>query len=117
MAEATIGALTNLATATPADRGVVAALTQANARLTKQLEDNSAELWELRALLHKNDVRSVAKELLTHHKVITAGSMATKLEALARASPENSRNPAINRRPLEWITWEVVKQTENDVQG
>jgi hypothetical protein len=53
MAESTIGALANLATATAADRGVVAALTQANSRLAKQLEDNSAKLRELRALLHK----------------------------------------------------------------
>jgi hypothetical protein len=44
MAEATIGALANLATATAADRGVVAALTQANSRLVKQLEENSSEL-------------------------------------------------------------------------
>jgi hypothetical protein len=36
MAEYTIGALANLATATAADRGVVAALTQANSRLAKQ---------------------------------------------------------------------------------
>jgi hypothetical protein len=41
MAEATIGALSNLATAIAADRGVVAALTQDNARIAKQLEDNS----------------------------------------------------------------------------
>jgi hypothetical protein len=41
MAEATIGALSNLATAIAADRGVVVALTQANSRLAKQLEDNS----------------------------------------------------------------------------
>jgi hypothetical protein len=53
MAKATIGALANLATATAADRGVVAALTQANSRLAKQLEDNSAELRELKALLNK----------------------------------------------------------------
>jgi hypothetical protein len=53
MAEATIGALANLATATAADQGVVAALTQANARLAKQLEDNSNELRELKALLKK----------------------------------------------------------------
>jgi hypothetical protein len=53
MAEATIGALANLATATAADRGVVAALTQANSRLAKQLEDNSTELRELEALLKK----------------------------------------------------------------
>jgi hypothetical protein len=53
MAESTIGALANLSTATAADRGVVAALTQANSRLSKQLEDNSSELRELKALLHK----------------------------------------------------------------
>jgi hypothetical protein len=52
MAEATIGALANLVTATAADRGVVAALTQANSRLVKQLEDTSSELRELKALLH-----------------------------------------------------------------
>jgi hypothetical protein len=38
MAEATIGALANLATATASDIGVVAALTHANSRLFKQLE-------------------------------------------------------------------------------
>jgi hypothetical protein len=53
MAEATIGALANLATATSADRGVVATLTKANARLAKQLEDNSNELRELEALIKK----------------------------------------------------------------
>jgi hypothetical protein len=53
MVEATIGALSNLATATAADRGVVAALTQANSRLVKQLDDNSSELRELKALLDK----------------------------------------------------------------
>jgi hypothetical protein len=53
MAEATIGTLSNLATATAADRGVVVALTQANFRLAKQLEDNSTELRELKALLNQ----------------------------------------------------------------
>jgi hypothetical protein len=53
MAKAMIGALANLAAATAADRGVVAALTQANSRLAKQLEDNSTELRELKALLKK----------------------------------------------------------------
>jgi hypothetical protein len=53
MAEATIGALDNLATATAADRGVVATLTEANARLIKHLEDNSNELRELKALIKK----------------------------------------------------------------
>jgi hypothetical protein len=53
MAEATIGALSNLATATAADRAVVAALTQANSRLAKQLEENSSELREFKSLLHQ----------------------------------------------------------------
>jgi phage shock protein A len=53
MAEATIGAQSNPATATAADRGVVATLTAANARLVKQLEDNSNELRELKALIKK----------------------------------------------------------------
>jgi hypothetical protein len=44
MAESAIGALSNLAMATAADRSVVAALTKANTRLVKQLEDNSNEL-------------------------------------------------------------------------
>jgi hypothetical protein len=53
MAEATIDALANLATATAADRGVVAALAQANSHLVKQLEENSSELRELKALLNQ----------------------------------------------------------------
>jgi hypothetical protein len=53
MAEATIGALANLATATAVDRGVVATLTEANALLAKQLEDKSNELRELKALIKK----------------------------------------------------------------
>jgi hypothetical protein len=53
MAEATIGALANLAAVTAADRGVVEDLTQDNAHLVKQLEDNSNELRELKALIKK----------------------------------------------------------------
>jgi hypothetical protein len=53
MAETTIGALANLATATVADRGVVATLTDANSPISKQLEDNSKELRELKALIKK----------------------------------------------------------------
>jgi hypothetical protein len=53
MAESTIVALANLTTVTTSDRCIVAALTQANARLAKQLEDNSVELRELKALLNQ----------------------------------------------------------------
>jgi hypothetical protein len=51
MAQATIGAFANLATSTSADRGVVAALMQANSCLVKQLEENASELRELKSLL------------------------------------------------------------------
>jgi hypothetical protein len=54
MAEATIGSFANLATATAADWGVVATLTEANAHLAKQLEDNSNELRELKSLIKKD---------------------------------------------------------------
>jgi hypothetical protein len=53
MAESTIGALANLATASAAYRGVVAALTQSNSRLVTQLEENASELRELKALLNQ----------------------------------------------------------------
>jgi hypothetical protein len=56
LAEATIGALANLAMATAADRGVVETLTESNACLVKQLEDNSNELRELKALIKKERV-------------------------------------------------------------
>jgi hypothetical protein len=42
MAEATIGAFANLATAIAGDIGVVAALAQANSRIVKQLEETSS---------------------------------------------------------------------------
>jgi hypothetical protein len=53
MAEVTIGALANLSTATAADRGVVATLTEANVGLVKQIEDNSNELRALKSLIKK----------------------------------------------------------------
>jgi hypothetical protein len=53
MAEATIGDVANLATATASDRGVVAALTQANSCLVKQLEENASELQELKTFLNQ----------------------------------------------------------------
>jgi hypothetical protein len=51
MEEATIGDLANLSTSSATDRCVVATLTEANSRLTKQLQDRSNELKEIKALL------------------------------------------------------------------
>jgi hypothetical protein len=54
MAQAIIGALSNLATSSAADRGILATLTEANARLSNQREDNSNELRELKSLIKKD---------------------------------------------------------------
>jgi hypothetical protein len=54
VAEQALGAFANLATATAVDRKVVAQLTEANSRLSKQLEDNATSLKEVKALLKKN---------------------------------------------------------------
>jgi phage shock protein A len=53
LAEQARGAFANLETATAVDRNVVAQLTEANSRLTKQLEDNATSLKEVKALLKK----------------------------------------------------------------
>jgi hypothetical protein len=82
MAEATIGALSNLATATAADRCVVAALTQANSRLANHLEDNSNELRELKALLKKDRSEKRGQRIFPPPPAIIVGRMATKLVAL-----------------------------------
>jgi hypothetical protein len=80
MAEATIGALSNLATATTADRGVVATMMEANARLVKQLEDNSNELKELKALIFDNEANAAS----IHQKTTIAGLTATKSPLLTQ---------------------------------
>jgi hypothetical protein len=53
MAEATIGALANLETSTVTERGTVTTLTEANARLARQLEERSKEVKEVKALIKK----------------------------------------------------------------
>jgi hypothetical protein len=109
MAEATIGALENLATATAADRGVVAALTQANSRLAKQLEDNSSELRELKALRGTRSFNPSARNYCWTHGY--------KVGKRTQASLATFPKPSTKWRQLEPITWEAVRPTENDVQG
>jgi hypothetical protein len=53
----------------------------------------------------------------TPRRAIIVGHMATKLVTLTRVSLVNSQNPATKRRPLERITWDVVRPTRNDIQG
>jgi hypothetical protein len=117
MANATIGALANLATATAADRGVVATLAQANAHLVKKLEDNSNELRELKALIKKERTEKHGQRSFnpspnnycwTHgYKV---GNTHTSLTCkLPKTGHKN--------RQLERITWAAARPTRNDFQG
>jgi hypothetical protein len=115
MAEATIGALANLATATAADRGAVAALTQANSRLVKQLEETASELSELKALFHQERRDKRGQEGSTHIQVITVGHMATRLARLTQASLATLVTLATKLKPLGLRTWEAFRPTRNDV--
>jgi hypothetical protein len=117
MDEATIWELANLATATAADRGVVATLTQAKARLGKQLEDNSNKLRELKALIKKERTEKHSQHSFNPYPGNFSGRMDTKLIILTRVSPVSSRNQATTRRQLKRITWAVVRPTRNDIQG
>jgi hypothetical protein len=51
--EAPIDAFATLASATAVDRSIMAKLTEANARLVKQLEDSDQSLKEVKVLLKK----------------------------------------------------------------
>jgi hypothetical protein len=106
MAEATIGALSNLATATAVDRGVVATLTQANSHLAKQLEDNSTELRELKALLNQERRDRPGPRSFNPSANIYCWSHGYKV---------GKTHTSLTCSTLR--TWEEVKPTENDVQG
>jgi hypothetical protein len=104
MAEATIGALQNLATATAAYRGVVVALAQANSRLVKQLDKTASELRELKVLFHQE-----------RHE--NRGPRSFNPSRLKQASFATSATLATKRKPLGLRTREAVKPTGNDVLG
>jgi hypothetical protein len=117
MDEATIDALANLETVATEDTGVVPALTQANARLVKQLEENTSELRELKAFPIRNGVTGEAKEVPPHLQPSTVGPMAIRWARLTQASPATPAILATKRRPPGLITWEQVRPTRNDVLG
>jgi hypothetical protein len=115
MADATIGALANLATATAADRGVVAALTQADARLAKQLEENSNELRELKALLSQERSAKRGQRSFNPSPTNYCWTHGFKLGSTHTSLTCKTPKPGHKKRPLGRITWGVVKPTRNDV--
>jgi hypothetical protein len=117
MAESTIGALANLATATAADRGVVAALAQANSRPVKQLEETSSELRKLKALFHHERRDKRGQGVLANLQEITVVLIGTRLAGFTQASHVTLATLATKRKQLGMRTWVEVKPTRNDALG
>jgi hypothetical protein len=117
MDEPIIVSLANIATATATDRGVVAALTQVNARLVKQLEDTSNDLWELKALLKKERSEKRVQRSFNPSPSNYCWTHGYKVGGTQTSLTCKLPSPATKRRPLERTTWEVVRPTENDVPG
>jgi hypothetical protein len=113
MAEATIGTLANLATATAADRGVVAALTQENSRLAKHLEETSSELKELKALLNQERRDRWGPRISNPSASNYCWSHGYKVGKTHTIRTCDTPQPDTKQRQLDPITW----PTENDVQG
>jgi hypothetical protein len=102
MVEATIGALSNLETTTATDRGVVATLTEANARLAKQLEDNASELRDLKALLNNNTRSTIPQKT-------TSGIMVTRWPTFTPVSVATFPIRGTSGRPLGLTTMAAVR--------
>jgi hypothetical protein len=117
MAEATIGALANLATVAAADRGVVAALPQANSRLVKQLEENASELRELKAFLNQERRDRRGPRRSTSSASTYCCNHGYKVGRTHTSLTCNTRNPGHKVKVFGLITWDAVRQTRNDVPG
>jgi hypothetical protein len=114
LAEAAIDAFANLATATAVDRGIVATLTEAKSCVTKQLEDSSKTLKEIRGLLKKecNDHSSRKTFAPANDNYCW-----TRGYNIARNhTSENCLYPKMytNKRQTKTITLEAPKPTKND---
>jgi hypothetical protein len=117
MVEATIGALSNLATTTVTYRGVVAPLTEANARLAKQLEDNASELRDLKALLKKERTERRGQRIFNPSPKSTAELMVTRWPTLTPVSVATFPIRRTSGRPVGLTSWAAVRLTRNDVKG
>jgi hypothetical protein len=111
MSEATIGDLANLATATSTDHCVMVALTEANLRLVRHLEDRFNELNEIKAILKKE--RADRKGQIKFNPIY--GCMDTRWQIVTHTRLVIIKRTDTNARPLRRATWEEVKPTGNDV--
>jgi hypothetical protein len=117
MAEATFGALANLATATQRIKVWRQLSHRPMPVLPSSWKKTQTSCGNSRLCSMRNELKSVANAVSTPNPAIIVGSMATKLVALTRVSLVNTQNLATKRRPLERITWEVFRPTGNDIQG
>jgi hypothetical protein len=115
--EATIGALDNLSTATTSDRGVVATLTESNARLVKQLENNSNELRELKALIKKEIFEKRGQRRFNPSPNNFFWTHGYKVANTHTSLSCNLPKQGHKDRQLDQITWAAIRPTRNDVQG
>jgi hypothetical protein len=115
MDEATIGALTNLETATAADRGAVANLTQANARLAKQLEENSNELRALNALIKKERSSKRSQLILNPSTNTYFWTHGFKLGSTHMSLTCKTQKPGHKKEATRENNMGVVKPTIHDV--
>jgi hypothetical protein len=116
MDEATIGSLANLATVTAADRGMVATLTEANACLVKQLEDNSNELRELKALINKERFEKRGQHSFNSSRNNYCWTCGYKVANSHTSLSCNFPKQRHKMKALERITWAAARPTRNDVQ-
>jgi hypothetical protein len=114
LAGAAIYAFTNLATVAAVDRGIIATLTEANSRLTKQLEDSSQTLKEIRALLKRRATTTVPARPLRLPMIITVGLMGTILQEIIPVRTVCIQKLDTNERQTKTITWEAPRPTKND---
>jgi hypothetical protein len=115
MDESTIGALANLATAIVTYRGILATLTEANARLAKQLEVRSNELKEFKVLLKKIKLEERVREHATLIRKIIVGHMDTGWQESTPFKAVFTQSTGTSVRPPRITAWEEDKPTKNDV--
>jgi ribosome-associated translation inhibitor RaiA len=104
MAEAIIGASSNLVTATATDRGVVAILTEANSRLAKQLENRSKKLKDIKTILKNERAERKGQITLTLPKKIIVGLMGTRWTIAIQASATIIPSMVTSAKPLRQTT-------------
>jgi hypothetical protein len=122
LTEQALGAFSNLATATAVDKNVVAQLTEASSRLSKQLEDNATYLKEIKSFLKKERAERASggntnRPLVDHSPpppITIAGHMDTMWHVLTQAKLLCILRRNTNVKQPRSTIWVDIKSTEID---